>query len=74
MPPLHPPERRASRRLTNGQPEEITTRHQLANIPRMPPRGRTWKLLQPGSPMSALVTRSQRWESGSSSISSIRTR
>ena len=48
----------------NGQPLEITTRHQLANIPRMPPRGRTWKLLQPGSPMSALDTRTQRCARG----------
>ena len=61
-------------RPANGQPEEMTTRHQFISIPNTPQRGRTCQCLQPGSPMSSLATRTQRYRPGSSCISSIRRR
>ena len=48
----------------NGQPEETTTRHQPASIPSSPKRGRTCQSRQPGSPMSACETRTQRMRRG----------
>ena len=54
----------------NGQPPETLTRHQLISAPSGPSRGPTCQLAQPGSPVSAAETTSQRWPPGSATIAS----
>ena len=60
--------------MANGQPLEIGPATSSCSIPSRPQRGRTCQCLQPGSPMSSLLTRTHLCSSGASSISSMRRR